>query len=186
MVGEREGPGQAVVERDVGFGPVAHADGGIGVGQHLLVAGHEPLAGSVPPLQVARVPALRGHLRVLDRGGQVVRGHGFAVGTRVGHGRPAVRSEREALAAAAQHAEVVVVGVVLHHQHDDVLDLRQQIGADGPGRNWGLTRFSGSRAACQVPRLVPLEPFPHHRATSRSDAAHRLTCCPGGTRVCRR
>src|SRR4249920_1343126 len=28
VVGQREGPGQAVVKRDVGLGPVAHADGG--------------------------------------------------------------------------------------------------------------------------------------------------------------
>ena len=44
-------------------------------------------------------------------------------------GRP-VGVEREAV-AAAEHAEVVVVGVVLHHQHDDVLDLRERVGARG-------------------------------------------------------
>ena len=73
----------------------------------------------------------------------MVRADGLAVAARVGHRGLAVRSEREALAAAAQHAEVVVVGVVLHHQHDDVLDLRQQISADGQGRIRALARFRG-------------------------------------------
>ena len=36
--------------------------------------------------------------------------------------------------AAAEHAEVRVVGVVLLHVDDDVLDLRQQVGALGPAR----------------------------------------------------
>ena len=116
----------------------------------------------------------------------MVRVHGLAVAARVGHGGLAVRSERETLAAAAQHAEIVVVGVVLHHQDDDVLDLRQQISADGLRRIWGLARFRGSTAARQVLHLVPLEPFPHAPAPPHPDAAHRLTFCPDHTYICMR
>src|SRR5262245_11723631 len=108
---------------------------------------------------------------MLDRGGQVVRGHGLTVRARIRHDGLAVGPQREALAAAAQHAEVVVVGMVLHHQHDDVLDLWQQVSADRLGRIRGLARFRGSGAACQVPHLVPLEPLPHGPAPPRPDAA---------------
>ena len=41
--------------------------------------------------------------------------------------------QREAV-ARAEHAEVRVVGVVLLHVDDDVLDLRQQVDALGPAR----------------------------------------------------
>jgi len=30
-----------------------------------------------------------------------------------------------------------------HHQHDDVPDLRQQVGTDGLGRLWPLPRLPG-------------------------------------------
>ncbi len=60
-----------------------------------------------------------------------MRANGFAAGARIGYLRLSVGSEREALTAAAQHAEVVVVGVVLHHQNHYVLDLRQQVRANG-------------------------------------------------------
>jgi hypothetical protein len=66
VIGEREGPGQAVRERQVVFGPVTHADRGSGAGFHRLGAGHKALAGPVPPLQMARVPAPRRRLQVLD------------------------------------------------------------------------------------------------------------------------
>jgi hypothetical protein len=42
--------------------------------------------------------------------------------------------------APAEHAEVVIEGVVLHHQHDDVLDLRQHVGA---GRAGGIGPLAG-------------------------------------------
>ena len=58
---------------------------------------------------------------------------GAPSGPRVGHVGLAVGPERETLAAARQHAEVVVVGVVLHHQDHDVLDLRQQVRARRAG-----------------------------------------------------
>jgi hypothetical protein len=33
--------------------------------------------------------------------------------------------------AAAQHAEIAIVGVVLHHQSDDMLDLGKGVGPFG-------------------------------------------------------
>jgi hypothetical protein len=47
--------------------------------------------------------------------------------------RCAVVTERESL-PPAERAEVVVEGMVLHHQDDDVLDLRQHVGAGRAGR----------------------------------------------------
>lgn len=38
--------------------------------------------------------------------------------------------------AAAQHAEDVVIGVVFHHQEDDMLDIRHSIGSSGQIRVW--------------------------------------------------
>ena len=54
----------------------------------------------------------------------------LAGGAAIGHLGLVVGAERETLAPALQHAQIVVVGVVLHHQHDDVPDLRQAVRAD--------------------------------------------------------
>jgi hypothetical protein len=51
---------------------------------------------------------------------------------RVGVGRqrlPAAPEHETVGAGAAKHSQVVVVGMVLHHQHDDVLDLGNGVGA---------------------------------------------------------
>ena len=165
VIGQREGPGQAVVERNVVFGPVTHGDRGVGIRLDRLGAGHEPLAGPVPPLQMARMPALRGRLRVLDGGGQMVCPDRLAIAARVGQLRLAVWPEREALTAAPQHAEVVVVGVVLHHQHNDVLDLRQQVCAGRPGRLRALPGLQAAHETRPALQLVSFEPLPHDRAT---------------------
>ncbi len=61
VIGQREGPGQPVVERQVTFRPVAHARGrgvSISVRQRVLRARHESVAFTVPALKVASVPAL--------------------------------------------------------------------------------------------------------------------------------
>jgi hypothetical protein len=104
---------------------------------------------------------------VLDRGRQAVRPDVLAVGARVGHPRLAAGSEREALAAAPQHAEVIVVGVVLHHQHDDVLDLRQQIFAGGLGRHRARPGPRAAHQALPALQLTAFEPLPHDRAVHR-------------------
>ena len=82
----------------------------------------------------------------------------------------AVGTERQALAPVGEHAEVVVVGVVLHHQDDDVPDLRQQVGALGKIRARPVAHLRRGDAA---PRRLPcrrrtaasdlaaLEPVPH-------------------------
>src|SRR6201999_1214863 len=95
-------------------------------------AGDEPVVLAVVPLQVRAVPALRRVVLDLFGAGQVVRRDRGAVTPRVGR----VRAVRQAVATVLQRAQVVVVGVVLHHEHHDVLDLRQQIrafGEVGPG-----------------------------------------------------
>ena len=76
------------------------------------------------PLVMSGMPALRRHLRPLDRRGQVVRPDGLTCGVRIGYLRLTVVAERETLAPALQHAQVVVVGMVFHHEHDNVPDLR--------------------------------------------------------------
>jgi hypothetical protein len=49
---------------------------------------------------------------------------GLAPGIAVEYVRLTVGAERKSLATASQHAQVVVVGMVLHHEHDNVPDLR--------------------------------------------------------------
>ena len=162
-VGQRERPGQAVVEGQVRFGPVPHGPGRVLVGHQLLGGGHEPVELPVRPLQVGGVPALRGGVGQLRRPGQVVRGDRLALGPGVGHFRLAVRSERETLTPARQHAQVIVVGVVLHHQHDNVLDLRQQVGARRLVRRRELPGPAAGNAAGDPLQLSLLKPVPHVR-----------------------
>ena len=129
-VGQRERARQAVVERQVLLGPVAHRHGRVRTRHEVFDAGHEAVVAAAGDLQVADVPALRRDPLDLDRRGEVVCPQHAAVPPRVGRQRCAVRAAGQPVPAPGQHAQVVVVGVVLHHQHDNVLDLRQQIGAD--------------------------------------------------------
>ena len=83
VIGQRERPGEPVIERQVSFGPVAHADGsrlrcgvdvvrrgtGPGLRLHGFRTGHEPVALPLSPLLVARVPALGRNPVTLDREG---------------------------------------------------------------------------------------------------------------------
>src|SRR4029079_18813134 len=70
-------------------------------------------------------------------------------GVRVLGIRGAIVAEREPL-PPAEGAEVVVEGVVLHHQDDDVLDLRQHVGASRTGGIGSVAR--------PVPAYPPLPP----------------------------
>ena len=126
VVGERECLGQPVVEGQVLLGPVAHRHRGVQLGHQRLRTGHESVARAAASLQLAGVPTLGRHLLRLHGGLLVIRGDRVAATAGVGNVRRAVRFQRESLAAPGEHAEVVVVGVVLHHQHDDVLYLRDK------------------------------------------------------------
>jgi len=81
------------------------------------------------------LPLLAGLARELAGGGHVEGPQRLAVALRVAVDRITVVTDPEAVAAralaglAAEHPEEVVVGVVLHHQHDHVLDLGQRVGA---------------------------------------------------------
>ena len=60
-VGQREGPGQPVVEGQVLAGPVGHGGGLVTLGRGLLGRGHEAVHLAAGPLGVAGAPALAGH-----------------------------------------------------------------------------------------------------------------------------
>ena len=89
----------------------------------------------------------------------------LAVGPAVGHVGLVVGPERETLAAALQHAEVVVVGVVLHHQHDDVLDLRQEVRPRRQGGPRARSLLPGRAPPGPAPHLMAFELLPHVGAT---------------------
>src|SRR5665213_3562261 len=60
-----------------------------------------------------------------------------SVGVRILRGP--IGPKRVAIASTLEHPEVVVVGVIFHHQDDDVLDLGEGVG--GAIQRWlGLTR----------------------------------------------
>ena len=168
-VGQRERARQPVVERQVLLGPVAHGrpcrfgPAGAGRVDHLLGGGHEPATGPVLPLVVGGMPALRRDPYPLPGCVQVVGADPLAAGLGVPHIRFAVAAEREAVAAVAQHTQVVVVRMVLHHQHDNVLDLRQPVAARRPGRIRALPRGRRPRRGtpCAAAHLGPFQPVPH-------------------------
>jgi hypothetical protein len=88
----------------------------------------------------------------------VIGGDRVAALSGVGDVRRAVRLQRESRTAAGEHAEVIVVGVVLHHQHDDVLDLRYQIGAGRPVRLGECVRPQDAHPAGSPVDLAMLKP----------------------------
>jgi hypothetical protein len=120
-VADREVVGHRVVEGQVVAGPVAHR------GRAARV--HEAPVGAVVPADVRGVPGLAyvgvgvaDRVRVVERRDVTPGGVGAVVD------RLAVAPEGEPV-AAAKHPPVVVEGVVLHHEHDDVLDLGHGVGA---------------------------------------------------------
>ena len=154
-VRDRELPVQRVVERQVFGLPVPHGNAADGLRGERVDGGadetvHPPVVIGVvaggPLLAGPRVQlAVRGHPeRVLD----------LPVAIRVGRGRQPVSPEPEPVRPRApQHAQVVVVGVVLHHEHHDVLDLRDGVGARSQlrvrQRPWLAQRC---RTRCRAPR----------------------------------
>ena len=94
----------------------------------------EAHVGSVVPAGVGGVPRLRDvRVGLTARVRIVERAHVSTRGIRVVVDGPAVRTGRQPV-AAAQRAEVVVERVILHHDHNDVLNLRQGVGARGKVR----------------------------------------------------
>ena len=165
-VRQRERPGERVVERQILLGPVAHGGGLVALRRGLLGRGHEPVHLAAGPLGVAGAPALAGHAVGLHGGARVIGPDHGARGVRVlGIGR-AVVTERESL-APAEGAEVVVERVVLHHQHDDVLDLRQQVGADPAGGIGPVARPVPARLPLPPAQLPAFDPLPGARAGHR-------------------
>ena len=133
-VAQRERLREAVIEGDVAPVPVAHRRGS-------ARAAHEPVHGAVVPLDVHRVPVLAERV-CLARVRHVKGRTSLAVHVGVAGGGLAAVVEREAV-AATEHAEVAVVRVVLLHDHDDVLDLRDQVRTFGLGDVGPLTACLG-------------------------------------------
>ncbi len=133
-IADRELRRQRVCEGKVVLVPVAHR-------HRPARRDHEAVVRAVRVLLVGGGPLLAGRAARLAGIRHVERTLRRAVGLRVGRGRIAVRRDREAVTArrlerpAPEHPEEVVVRVVLHHQHDHVLDLGQHVGA---GRDRGI------------------------------------------------
>src|SRR5215467_9507752 len=98
-----------------------------------------------------------------------------AVRGRISRRRQAIRPERETIAPrllsapAAQHSQVIVVAVVLHHQNQNVVDLGKTVRAFWLVREGPLTldpSRSTTRLRSQNARLPVLDP-----AHSRPKAA---------------
>ena len=159
-VGHRESAGQRVQERQLGRGEVPHGDGS-------RLRDHEPLVelarvgrdrlggGGAEELGPRGVPCLP-RLAVELRG----RGHreglrGAARAVRVGVERASrlARSPGEPITVRgdpvdAQTPKDRVVGLVLEHHDDDVLDLRHEIGANWLLEVWAWSSRVGERCEC--------------------------------------
>ena len=141
-VAEREGLGQRVVEGDLLPGVVRHRPVAAALGPD------EPIVAAVRVLQVAGVPAL-GDVAGLARVGLVEGADIPAARVRIRVRRAAAAVEGEAV-APAEHAEVVVEGVVLLHDDHDVVDLGHRVGALGQarvGQGSGLAPLGARRQA---------------------------------------
>ena len=97
--------------------------------------------------------------------GRVEHRHDVAVGVEVAVGRHAVA--HVVAVAAVEHPEVRVVGVVLLHVDDDVLDLRQEVDALGPARVGPVARLT------TVPGKEARQPAGEPGATGEHQAGAR-------------
>ena len=157
-VGHREGPRELVIERQLSGGPVPHGDRGIPAGHRLKHRRGEAAARAVGERDMAGVPGLRRVALELGGGLQVVRRDPLPGGQRVLGGRRPGGVHRQPVATPREHAQVVVVGVVLHHQHDDVLDLGQQVAPRGQVRPRPVPGPGHQPPPLDSPAL---QPFPH-------------------------
>ena len=155
-IGYRKGFGQPGIEREVGGGPVAHGNGGVAAWNGLLHAGHEPAVAAAGVLQVAGVPALCRYAMFLGRPGQMVGIDASAVRSRVAHG--------QIFLTTCQVAQVVIEGVVLHHQEHDVPDLGKEIGPSLSRWNLASGRVRGRVPFAQMPVAEGLIHVPNHRS----------------------
>ena len=163
MVGQRKSPGQPVIEGQILAGPVGHGRGLVALGRGLLGRGHETVHLAAGPLRVAGAPALAGHAVLLHGGARVIGPDHSARGVGILGIRRAVVPEREPL-PPAEGAEVVVEGVVLQHQDDDVLDLRQHVRAGRTGGIGPVAGPGGARPPLPLAQLPPFDPLPGARA----------------------
>ncbi len=121
---------QTVGERQVLLGPISHRHGA-------AVGDHEAVVAPVGVLDVGLRPFLARLCAELTGGGHPKCALLSAVSVGVARRRIGVAADHEAVAAGpvtgltSEHPEEVVVGVVLHHEHDDMLDLGQRVGAGG-------------------------------------------------------
>ncbi len=176
-VGDREHRGQRIVERLVGLLPVAHGD-------RPAARLDEAVVTPAVELGVAGQPVLGRRAGELAGGGHAERVLDVAVGVRVGGERPAAWAEPEPVrAAAAQHAELVVVGVVLHHQHDDVLDLRDRVGARGQLRVGQRSRLAEPGVAPGAARRRPPRAGPRDGARRQAGLQQPAPARPAGPAV---
>jgi hypothetical protein len=132
-VGDREVPVYGVVEGLVFFLPEAHGHAADDLrGERVNRGPDESVHPAVVECVMAGRPLLARLRLQLARGGHPERVLDPPVGVRVGGGRQAIAADPEAVSAAPEeHPDPVVVGVVLHHDHDDVLNLRDRVSARG-------------------------------------------------------
>ena len=131
-VTDRKQSGHRMVEGEVVALPVSHCSSARRLDEAHIRA--------VVPGNVRRIPCLRDTRVDLTARVRVVKRLYVATGwIRVVVERPSVWSECEPV-PATQGAEVVVERVVLHHEHDDVLDLRHRVHA---GRQMRVRTRSG-------------------------------------------
>ena len=182
-VGQRKRPGQPVVKGQILVRPVGHGRGLVALGRGLLSRGHETVHLAGGPLRVAGAPALAGHAVLLHGGARVIGPDHRPCGVRILGIRRAIVTERESL-PPAEGAEVVVEGVVLHHQDDDVLDLRQHVGASRTGGIGSVARPVPAYPPLPPAQFLAFDPLPgaHAGHISSSSAA----CFAHGHRVGRR
>ena len=145
-VGQREGGGQRVGPRQVLAGPIAHRDR---AARRL----YEPVVPARIELHMGLLPLLGRLTGQLARGGHPERMLPAAAGDRISRRGPAIGADRKTVSprlltrTPAQHAEIVVVGVVLHHQNEEVVDLGKGVSAGRPVRKRPLAYPPPLRAA---------------------------------------
>jgi hypothetical protein len=146
-VADAVGGREAVIPGQVRLIQVAH--GIVAVGR-----GDEAVHLAVVPLPVRGVPRLAHVQRGIDRQSEVVCADRLARGVGIAVEWSPIGPEGETI-APPEHAEVIVVGVVLLHENDDVLDARQAVGASRAVGKW---QGAGTAHRSHWPTIVALMP----------------------------